>query len=391
MSSNDAGQQFLFSAGNLFLIGDTPREAGIIQSSEVDFAGTTKSLQDTYQVSKLVVLADMKISGKFAAAEMNADLMNIGMAGSGKVTTGKQYKFSNEESFTLSTSTTTATVANSSGFETDLGVDDVTSVYKKISMSLFTDSALTSVGTVTVSNSSTGGSIAAGTYYVRCAKITSKLAATITLDAQAASMSIDDAGFGITAASTAVNTGAITGSTNEITASVPADSACGGYAWYVGTSSGAETLQEVTSTNTVTLTEIVAGGDQAPTSDTSAVVPTGYYKNISGVYSFNPTQCKNGLTVIPKYIYETDSAGGRIITITNKKQGLAPAYALYLSTTLVNQAKVEEQMSIYLYNVIISKLSMGMKIGELTYPAYEFTAFSTAANTIGWMSIGGQA
>jgi hypothetical protein len=393
MSDNAAGQQFLFSAGNLFMIdsGGTPREAAIIQSAELDFSTSTKALQDTYKVAKLIALADLKISGKFAAAEWSAETMSMGLAGCGTVTRGVQYKLSNDESATLSGTSNSFTVANATGFNQDLGVDNISSVFKLISMNLFSGTSLGTVGTVGVTTASTGGSLGVGSYYVRCAYITSELASRITLNAQTSGMTLGGADYGVTAASVAVTTGALTGSTNLINATVMANANAGGYAWYVGTASGSETLQEVTTTNTISLSSLVSGGDAVVTADTSAVVPSGYYSVSNGVYTFNLADCAAGLTVKPKYMYKTTNLGGRLISINNTKQGLATYYQMFLSGTLVNQANVAEQANIWLFAVTCNKLGISMKIGDFNYPAYEYTAFSTAANTIGYISIGGAA
>jgi len=388
---NSKGQQFSFSSGNLFVTDSdgTTRELCILQNASLNFATTSKELQDTYKVAKLIALASMKVTGKFEPAEWRPEAMSLGLSGVGTISKG-QYLLSNEETQAMSSTTTTYTGKYASGFKKDMGVDNITSSTARISMSKFTDSTLGTVGTVTLGTSSAGGSIEAGTYYVRCAYVTEALASKLTLDTQAASMTLD-ADYGVTAASTAVNTGALTTTTNEITATVTANDSAGGYAWYVGSASGSETLQVVTSTNTVTLTQIVSGGDSASDSDLSAVVPCGYYKVASGVYSFNPTDCADGLEVNLKYMYKTTTSGGKIITLTNQKQGLATYFQMFLGGTLVNQMGVSQQANIYLGSVVSNKLSLAFKIGDFNYPSYEFEAFSDSSNSIGWLSIGGYA
>lgn len=269
MSGQAAGQQFLFSAGNLFMIDSsgTPREATVIQSAELDFATSTKSLQDTFKVAKLVALADLKISGKFAAAEWSAETMAMGLAGCATVTSGTQYKMSNEETATLSSTVLSFTAANATGFQQDLGVDNISSVYALISMNKYVDI----------------------------------------------------------------------------------------------------------------------------TTDGTGVVPTGCYKVVNGVYTFNTADCAAGLTVKVKYMYKTTTDGGRLLTINNSKQGLATYYQMFLSGTLVNQLGIAEQANIWLFAVTCNKLGISMKIGDFNYPSYEYQAFSTAANTIGYMSLGGSA
>lgn len=102
---------------------------------------------------------------------------------------------------------------------------------------------------VTATGAGTGGTIGAGTYYV---KITAKT------------------GFGESVTSAEVNTGALSGSTNKITIALtePAGS-LGVYNLYVGTASGAETFQTTFSGNGYVLTSYATGGAAAPSADSS--------------------------------------------------------------------------------------------------------------------------
>lgn len=96
---------------------------------------------------------------------------------------------------------------------------------------------------------STGGSIGAGTYYV---KVTA------------------NTGFGESVVSNEVNTGALTGSTNKITVVVGTEPAGAlNYNVYVGTATGTETLQGTFVGDTFDLTSYAAGGAAMPGSDTS--------------------------------------------------------------------------------------------------------------------------
>jgi hypothetical protein len=110
------------------------------------------------------------------------------------------------------------------------------------------------MGTVTPSSSSSGGSIGAATYYIKVTAV---------------------AGFGESAPSTEVNTGALTGSTNTITVKFPAVTGAVAYNIYVGTASGGETFQQqvlpssTSSTTGYTLTTYSTTGAAAPSSDGS--------------------------------------------------------------------------------------------------------------------------
>lgn len=113
--------------------------------------------------------------------------------------------------------------------------------------------------TATVASSSTGGTVAAGTYYV---KVTAS------------------SGGGESAPSTVVNTGALTGSTNKftITVTVPSPGAAN-YNVYIGTASGSETyVTSIPATATPSLDILatpVTGGAAVPVAD-SSVQANGY-------------------------------------------------------------------------------------------------------------------
>lgn len=126
----------------------------------------------------------------------------------------------------------------------------------------------------------TGGSIGAATYYCRVAALTLVAANRLSLNKQtsglvlgvgatdASNNPIANAYDGVTAASTAVSF-TTTGNTNIIGLTATPVKGALAYAWFVGTTSGAETLQIVTTTSAVTLTALVTGGTIAPAADGS--------------------------------------------------------------------------------------------------------------------------
>ncbi len=122
--------------------------------------------------------------------------------------------------------------------------------------------------TVTTENS--GGSIGAGTYNVIVVALTlyGYLASSLT-GGVVGQVSVNPAsggsaytyGGGSSNKSSATSTGALTGSTNVIKASVPVVPGAVAYAWYVGTS-GNELLQAITTINSVVLTSLQTSGRQ---------------------------------------------------------------------------------------------------------------------------------
>lgn len=116
---------------------------------------------------------------------------------------------------------------------------------------------LPTIGTVSLTAHTTGGSIGAVEVYVKCAA--------------RSGMNWYTGGSGI--ASTEANTGgALTGTTNSVTATVPDVKSAAGYDWYVGDATGVEYYYTTTYVNTVLITSI-------PTA--AAEVPTGY----AGLYN----------------------------------------------------------------------------------------------------------
>lgn len=102
--------------------------------------------------------------------------------------------------------------------------------------------ALPSIGTVTLAASTSGGSLATGTVYVKC---------------QARSpYNYYYGGSGITSAEASVG---VTGPTASVTASVAAVKGAVAYDWFIGTAAGAEVYATTTTVNKVVLTKSTAG------------------------------------------------------------------------------------------------------------------------------------
>ncbi len=108
-----------------------------------------------------------------------------------------------------------------------------------------------SAPTISVASQATGGAVTAGTYFI---KVTAR------------------AGGGESVASAEVNTGALTGSTNQFTVTVTSEPAGAlGYNLYVSTTTGTETFVTSFAGNTVTVTTTPAGGGAAvPGADSTA-------------------------------------------------------------------------------------------------------------------------
>ena len=119
----------------------------------------------------------------------------------------------------------------------------------------------------TVTTSSTGGSIAAGTYTITATALTMygyNNALNVFPPGGNPPTTTPALGVGETVASTGTSSGSLSGSSNVISASVPAIEGACGYAWYVGNK-----LEAFTTINSVSLTSLFGTGGPAPTSDTS--------------------------------------------------------------------------------------------------------------------------
>lgn len=144
----------------------------------------------------------------------------------------------------------------------------------------------------TVTASATGGSIGAATYSVKVAALTLSAMNRVSVGVAASSPDMTD---GFTLASAGTSTGALTGATNKIDASVLAIRGALGYAWFVGVA-GSEKLEAITTINKVTLTALAGTGAAVPGADTSGdaqafdgIIPQiapaasgAYYKSLDG-------------------------------------------------------------------------------------------------------------
>ncbi len=138
--------------------------------------------------------------------------------------------------------------------------------------------ALGTPAAATLSTAATGGSIAAGTYNVYVVALTYEGYRNSSLSAGVATSKTVTGADGQTYVvnggssnkSTVSTTSVLSGSTNTISASVTGINGAVAYAWFVGTS-GSETLQAITTINSVALTSLTTGVQNASaiTSDSS--------------------------------------------------------------------------------------------------------------------------
>ena len=130
--------------------------------------------------------------------------------------------------------------------------------------------ALTTPAAPTVAVQTTGGAVAAGTYNVYCVALTYEgyrnsstvLGVAVNQNITGADGQSYSLAGGSSAKSAPTSTGAIGTSTAIITASVPSIMGALGYAWYVGTP-GNETLQAITTINSVSLSSLTSTGQNA--------------------------------------------------------------------------------------------------------------------------------
>ena len=131
--------------------------------------------------------------------------------------------------------------------------------------------ALPAVGSPTLVPHTTGGSVGAVTVYVKVAA--------------RSPMNWYSGGSG--AASAEADSGALTGTTNSVTASVAAVKGAAGYDWYGGSAAGAEYYYTTTPVNTVTITSVPTAAANVPTS----------YAMLYG--SYGPGSPAQGPTAVP--------------------------------------------------------------------------------------------
>jgi hypothetical protein len=293
------------------------------------------------------------------------------------------------ESVTLSSSINNYTVTNASHFNKNLGVTDASNPLSTIPLVMSTNTKLTTPTTPTVTTGATGGSIPAGTYSVRVAALNQLgyNSASAILDQQLNNLTAPSTG--ISAAAATVSTGAVTGTTNQILASVsPVDGALA-YAWYVGVAAS-EVLQIITTSPSLTLLTLSTGGSAVPVADTTGIFGSGGYiidPTIDGKYSFNSADANLNKKMIVNYLWN-DQSGGQTINLNNKQMAVAQYFSLFLSSPLVNKQGITKQCNVWLNAVVSNKLALGWKLGDFQKPQFDFQASSDAVGGLGWMSLG---
>ena len=383
---------FQFNVGKLFGL-DTngnPIQFGLLQDVSLDISRTLKELLGANAFAEAIALGSGKISGKASSAEFNSTALNMMMGGLGDITQGQHLMAS--EAVTLSSSIKDYTAVHSAVFERNLGVNDVTNPLLSVPQTMSLNTALTTPSAPTVTASPSGGSIPAGTYSVKVAAINQLGYNSLTgfLDQQV--VNLKNPAKGITEATAAVSTSALTGSNNQILASVPAVAGALAYAWYVGSAAGDETLQKITTSNNITLLTMVTGGDAplaAGAGSTGTMGTSEYLLDpvTLGKYSFNAVDASLNKKRIVNYIWK-DNSGGTTINLSNKEMGVAQYFSLFLSSPLVTKAGIQKQCNVMLNCCVSSKLAFGWKLGDFQKPQFDFQAASDAAGGLGWISIG---
>lgn len=118
--------QYAFGSGQLWGVSSatnpTPARFGAVQSVNIDFAATSKTLFGAYQLPLAVARGTINVTGKCNFAQLAGRVINDLFFNS-TMATG-QLKIADSEAGTVATNT--VTVANSATFGTDLGVRDAT-------------------------------------------------------------------------------------------------------------------------------------------------------------------------------------------------------------------------------------------------------------------------
>ena len=164
-----------------------------------------------------------------------------------------QYVYSPYASVGAGGTVTWDAIAQGAGYADVLAADTLqTMIQLMINLDLHQLNAtrfpLPTTGQPTLVAATTGGTIATGTVYVKCA----------------ARSGINWFKGGSSAASTEANV-AVTGPTASATASVAAVKGASGYDWYVGSAAGAEHYYTTTAVNTVTITSVPTVAANVPT------------------------------------------------------------------------------------------------------------------------------
>lgn len=183
--------------------------------------------------------------------------------------------------------------------------------------------AIPAIGTVTLTAHTTGGSIATGTVYVRCAA--------------RSNFNWYTGGSGLASVAAHV---AVTGPAGRVTAHVAAVKMAAGYDWFVGSTTGGEVYYTTTVVNSVTITSVPTTAQKVPTGLAGLYGSYGPTSPITGPAvpttdtSFTPT-CTNGLmaSILGDWASSPDqalvaSATGLVTPGTGVSQG-----AYYLNLT----------------------------------------------------------
>lgn len=195
-----------------------------------------------------------------------------------------QYSFSPYAVVGQGSTVTWDAIAQAGGYADALAVDTVQTINQQlialeVNQVNSANFALPTVGQPTVVGHATGGTIGAVTVYVKCAA--------------RSGMNWYSGGSG--PASAEGNSGALTGSTNSVTASVTAVKGAAGYDWYVGSATGSEFYYTTTPVNTVTITSVPTVAQNVPTAYAGLYGSYGAGAPIQGPTSVPTTDSSYGL------------------------------------------------------------------------------------------------
>lgn len=137
--------------------------------------------------------------------------------------------------------------------------------------------ALAAPAAPALTSQATGGSIGAGTFQIWCAALTLEgfLASSISggIPTSVTRNNLDGStsvyGGGSSNISAASNSVTLSGSTNQVSATVAAKRGAVGYAWFFGTSAATATLVAITTVNAVSLTSTAGAGTQTASNITA--------------------------------------------------------------------------------------------------------------------------
>jgi len=164
-----------------------------------------------------------------------------------------QYTFSPYAVVGQGSTVTWDAIAQAEGFTDALAVDTIQTINQQlialeVNQGNSANFALPTIGTVTAVGHSTGGSVGAVTVYI-------KVAARSGMNWYAGGSSI---------ASAEANSGALTGTTNSVTATWPAVKSAAGYDVYVGSATGVEYYYTTVSVNSVLITSVPTSANNVP-------------------------------------------------------------------------------------------------------------------------------